>query len=137
MKTEKAIQSEILCGLSDECILFRTNAGQFYQGKKIFIPKKVIEFAAKFGVKLSDSVITFPKIVKGLPKGYTDISGHRISDGRAVYLEVKKHDGVVREEQIHFIETMKGKVRGLLLFPQAQITTNGQSFLVHLIMTQC
>lgn len=39
------------------------------------------------------------KINTGLPKGFPDLSGHRLRDGKAVYLEVKIDDNEPSEEQ--------------------------------------
>jgi hypothetical protein len=43
----------------------------------------------------------------GLPKGFSDLFGHRASDARAFYLEVKTATGRVRPEQLAFIAAMK------------------------------
>lgn len=43
----------------------------------------------------------------GLPKGFSDLFGFRLSDGRAVFIEVKNIMGRVRPEQQNFIEKMR------------------------------
>jgi hypothetical protein len=43
----------------------------------------------------------------GLPKGFSDLFGHRLSDARAFYLEVKTATGRARPEQLAFIAAMK------------------------------
>jgi len=43
----------------------------------------------------------------GLPKGFSDLFGHRLSDARAFYLEVKTTTGRARPEQLAFIAAMK------------------------------
>ena len=43
----------------------------------------------------------------GLPKGFSDLFGHRASDARAFYLEVKTATGRARPEQLAFIAAMK------------------------------
>lgn len=43
----------------------------------------------------------------GLPKGYSDLSGFRKSDGKAIFLEVKNEKGKLRKEQKHFLNTMQ------------------------------
>ena len=43
----------------------------------------------------------------GLPTGFSDIAGHRASDARAFYLEVKTTTGRASKEQLAFIEAMK------------------------------
>ena len=51
----------------------------------------------------------------GVPKGYSDLSGHRKSDGRAFYIETKTETGKLRKEQEHFIKMMKetGAIAGV------------------------
>lgn len=43
----------------------------------------------------------------GLPKGFSDLFGFRLSDGKAVFIEVKNIMGRVRPEQQNFIEKMR------------------------------
>lgn len=43
----------------------------------------------------------------GLPKGFSDLFGFRLSDGKAVFIEVKNIMGRVRPEQKNFIEKMR------------------------------
>ena len=43
----------------------------------------------------------------GLPKGFSDLFGFRIPDGRAFFIEVKAPTGRVRPEQQNFIEQMR------------------------------
>ncbi len=43
----------------------------------------------------------------GLPKGFSDLFGHRASDARAIYLEVKTATGRASKEQLAFIKAMK------------------------------
>ena len=43
----------------------------------------------------------------GLPKGFSDLFGHRASDVRAFYLEIKTTTGRASKEQLAFIEAMK------------------------------
>lgn len=77
MKSEKAIQNEILLALSQNgCKVFRTNAGE---------------------VRTKDG-----RVVKLLPKGFPDIAGFRMSDGKAVFIEVKNERGRLRPEQVVF-----------------------------------
>lgn len=82
MKSEKAIQNEIMLALSQNgCKVFRTNAGE---------------------VKTADG-----RVVKLLPKGFPDIAGFRVSDGKAVFVEVKNEKGQLRAEQIVFGKLLK------------------------------
>lgn len=43
----------------------------------------------------------------GLPKGFSDLFGHRCQDARAFYLEVKNPKGRPSPEQLAFISAMK------------------------------
>jgi len=43
----------------------------------------------------------------GLPEGFSDLFGHRFSDGRIFYIEVKKPGGQIRDKQKIFIKAMK------------------------------
>ena len=43
----------------------------------------------------------------GLPKGFSDLFGHRCSDAKAFYLEVKTATGRARPEQLAFIAAMQ------------------------------
>lgn len=45
----------------------------------------------------------------GLPTGFSDLAGHRASDARAFYIEVKTPTGRLRPEQIAFLDAMKAR----------------------------
>lgn len=51
----------------------------------------------------------------GVPNGYTDLSGFRKSDGKAVFIEVKSATGRPSKDQLHFIKKMKenGAIAGI------------------------
>ena len=55
-------------------------------------------------------------IKTGLPKGFSDLFGHRLSDCRAFYLEVKTATGRPTKEQLAFIAAMKkrGALAGIV-----------------------
>lgn len=95
MKSEHIIQQEIQLYTADEAVLFRTNAGKFWQGKVVWSN----EYQQKVLINL--------KPIIGLPDGYSDLSGVRKSDGKAVFIEVKRADGIVSEEQKNFIAAMR------------------------------
>lgn len=42
----------------------------------------------------------------GTPKGYSDLSGYRLSDGKAFFIEVKTPTGKLRPDQEHFLKQM-------------------------------
>lgn len=82
MNRETVLQNQIICALCENgCVARNHTVGQFY---------------TKYG-----SMVNI-----GNP-GESDIFGHRISDGRAIYLEVKLPGEKPRQNQIDFIEAMK------------------------------
>lgn len=68
--------------MNDIAITFRANVGKF---------------------KLADGRI----LTTGLPEGFSDLFGHRRSDGRMFYIEVKKPGGAIRDNQKKFIKAMR------------------------------
>jgi len=80
--TEHDIQNEIRLALSEIAVTFRANVGKF---------------------KLADGRM----ISTGLPEGFSDLFGHRKSDGRVFYIEVKKPGGKVSDKQKKFIKQMQ------------------------------
>lgn len=90
MTEEHRIQNEIMAACSEYAILFRVNVvrGQSRDGRYIS---------------------------SGVPAGYSDLSGVRFSDGKAVFIEVKKPTGRVSKEQKNFLHQMQkaGAVAGV------------------------
>jgi hypothetical protein len=76
---ESRLVSEVICCLYSRCKLHRVNAGSV---------------RTKEGYRFST----------GVPKGYSDLSGHRRGDGKAVYIECKMPGRKPTPEQIKFIE---------------------------------
>ena len=76
--------------MSDKCVIFRINVGKGYT-----LDGRYFE--------------------TGVPVGFSDLFGVRRSDGRAVFIEVKKPTGRVRPEQKNFIEQMRknGAIAGI------------------------
>ena len=89
--TESELQKRIMVAVSPEVAIFRTPAGQYYQGKLLRTPE--------YGL-----VLTNLRTVKVLHEGFSDLAGFRRSDGRAVLIEVKTKRGRVSKEQESFIE---------------------------------
>lgn len=79
---EQDIQSSIRIALSETCVCFRINVGLYY---------------TKEGGRIST----------GVPNGFSDLFGHRRSDGRAFYIEVKTETGRVRPDQKNFLNQMR------------------------------
>ena len=90
MTQEHKIQNEIRNQTADIAVLFRANVGSGYT----------------YDGRYFDT---------GLPKGFSDLFGVRKSDGKAVFIEVKKKTGRIRPEQKNFIEKMRlcGAVAGI------------------------
>lgn len=77
------IQNKIRLGVNDLAIMFNTSIGST--------------------IKRGDAFIR-----TGLVKGHSDLTGVRRSDGKAIFIEVKKPKGsVVYEEQKNFLKQMK------------------------------
>lgn len=81
MKKEIDVQNSIRLALNPYALVFRANVGS---------------------VRTADGRI----FSTGLPRGYTDLTGFRKSDGKAIFLEVKNEKGKLRADQKHFIEEM-------------------------------
>ena len=80
--TEHDIQNLIRAKCGDIAILFRANVGSWVTKDGRFVST-------------------------GLPVGFPDLFGVRISDGKAVFIEVKKPGGKVRPEQEKFVSRMR------------------------------
>lgn len=83
MKSESDIQNEIRLALNPYAVIFRVNSGK---------------------VRMADGRY----FDTGVPNGYTDLSGFRKSDGKAIFLEVKNAKGKLRDVQEHFAATVEG-----------------------------
>ncbi len=94
-KPESLIQSEIRLALAPHALMFRTNAGEFWQGQRVY--------SREFG----QPVLINLKKIEGLPKGFSDLIGCRRSDGRFVAIECKTAAGAVRPDQIKFLDAMR------------------------------
>lgn len=75
------IQNSIRLALNPYAIVFRTNVGK---------------------VRMADGRF----FDTGLPKGYSDLSGFRKSDGKMFFLEIKAVKGRLRKDQEHFLSEM-------------------------------
>jgi len=78
---EADIQNQIRMALNPYAVIFRVNSGK---------------------VRMQDGRY----FDTGVPNGYTDLSGFRKSDGKAIFLEIKTPKGKLREAQIHFLSQM-------------------------------
>ena len=91
--TEHDIQALIMLELSKYGTVFRTNAGQAYQGARVYSH----EFRQEVLIDL--------RMVHGLPKGFSDLM-LIYKGGRAAFVEVKAPHGRLREDQKNFIDRM-------------------------------
>lgn len=89
MNAETKLQNQIRAGISDIAVTHRINVGTFKVGKRY--------------------------VSTGVRPGFSDIFGHRKSDGKAFYLEVKTEAGVLSEKQEKFLAAMKksGAITGV------------------------
>lgn len=86
---ETDLQNRIRVGISDIAVTHRINVGTFKVGKRF--------------------------VSTGVRPGFSDLFGHRRSDGKAFYLEIKTDKGVVSENQEKFIAAMQktGAIAGV------------------------
>ena len=91
---ESVIQNKIRCSLSSsDRIVFRTNAGSFFQGVEVF------------SKELKKPVLTKLRKIDGLPKGFSDLL--IIDKQGAAFVETKTATGKPTPEQIKFINRMR------------------------------
>ena len=99
MTEEHRIQNEIRAALAPYCVIFRVNVGA---GRT--------EDGRYFST--------------GVPRGFSDLFGVRLSDGRAVFIEVKTPTGRVSAQQSKFIKSMRacGAIAGICRSAEDAIT---------------
>ena len=99
MTEEHRIQNEIRAALAPYCVIFRVNVGA---GRT--------EDGRYFST--------------GVPRGFSDLFGVRLSDGRAVFIEVKTPTGRVSAQQSKFIKSMRacGAIAGICRSVEDAIT---------------
>ena len=106
MTEEHRIQNKIRLALADTCLMFRINVGKGYTPDGRYFDT-------------------------GVPKGFSDLFGVRISDGRAVFIEVKTPQGRPTDQQKNFLETMRknGAIAGVCRSPEeaVQLVTGGRN----------
>jgi len=96
--TEHDIQNSIKIALTPHAIVFRVNVGSG---------------TTKDGRYFST----------GVPPGFPDLFGFRLSDAKIFFIEVKKPGGKIRPQQQHFIELMQsyGAIAGICYTPEAAL----------------
>ena len=93
MKSEKRIQDEIRLALSEFGAVFRTNSGEFWQGKAVYSQ----EFKQRVLINL--------RPVQGLPAGFSDLVF--VGDGMVAFIETKRPGEKPRPEQENFLAAMQ------------------------------
>ncbi len=93
-KTETDIQSKIRVALSDYGVVFRTNSGEFWQGKVVY------------SKEFHQNVLIDLRRVQGLPKGFPDLIFFGF-DGIPAFIEVKKPKKNRTPEQENFAQLMQ------------------------------
>lgn len=91
--TEHELQNRIRVALSEHGVVFRTNAGAFWQGKRLWSQEH------------GGYVLTALSRVEGLPEGFSDLLF--VDERGCAFIEVKNKNGKLRESQKNFIERMK------------------------------
>lgn len=94
MTREHILMNEIMIALSPYGSVFRMNAGDFWQGKRVY------------SKEFSQNVLVDLRRIQGLPRGFSDLLFVG-KDGTVAFLEVKTDAGKPTEEQLKFIEHMK------------------------------
>ncbi len=97
--TENELQKRIMVAVSPYATIFRSPAGQYYQGKK--------KNTAEYGQILTDL-----RVIKVLCTGFPDLVGYHRQTGKIVLIEVKTKQGRASKEQHQFIE--KARAAGCL-----------------------
>lgn len=91
--TEHELQNRIRVALSEHGMVFRTNAGSFWQGKRVW------------SRELCQQVLTDLQRIEGLPEGFPDLL---FVDGRGcAFIEVKAPGGRLRKEQKNFLDRVQ------------------------------
>lgn len=90
MQPESSVQSKIRIALSEHGLVFRTNAGEFWQGKLVYSR----EFKQNCLINL--------RKVQGLPQGFSDILF--VGDSYVAFIECKNSTGALRTRQQNFLD---------------------------------
>lgn len=91
--TEHELQNRIRVALSARGLVFRTNAGAFWQGRRVW------------SRELGQPVLADLQRIEGLPEGFPDLL---YLDGRGcAFIEVKAAKGRLREEQKNFLDRVR------------------------------
>ena len=90
---EHELQNRIRVALSAYGMVFRTNAGSFWQGRRVW------------SKELSQSVLAELQKIEGLPEGFPDLLF--VDERGCAFIEVKTPTGRLRKEQKNFLDRMQ------------------------------
>ena len=90
---EQDLQNKIRVALSDYGVIFRTNAGKYWQGKRVWCEQ------------FNEYVLRDIRPVIGLPVGFSDTLF--VGKDKVAFIEIKTPKGRVRPEQENFINVMR------------------------------
>ncbi len=91
--TEQDIQNKIRLALSQYGTVFRTNAGEFWQGE------------LRYSREFKQRVLINLRKIEGLPKGFPDLLF--LGQGQAAFIECKTGTGKLSEEQRRFASLLQ------------------------------
>jgi len=90
---ESKIQNQIRCELSKQGRVFRTNSGEFWQGKVVY------------SKEFNKPVLINLRRVDGLPAGFSDLLF--VAPSKVAFIETKNESGRLRPEQKNFLNLMR------------------------------
>ena len=90
---EQELQNLIRLELSKYGVVFRTNAGKFWQGKRVW------------SNEFNQYVLIDVRSIAGLPEGFSDTLF--VGKDKVAFIEIKTPKGRVRDKQKNFIEVMR------------------------------
>lgn len=90
---EQDLQNRIRVALSEYGVIFRTNAGKYWQGKRVWCEQ------------FNEYVLRDIRPVIGLPVGFSDTLF--VGKDKVAFIEIKTPRGRVRPEQKNFIKVMR------------------------------
>lgn len=90
---EQDLQNRIRVALSEYGVIFRTNAGKYWQGKRVWCEQ------------FNEYVLRDIRPVIGLPVGFSDTLF--VGKDKVAFIEIKTPRGRVRPEQENFIKVMR------------------------------
>lgn len=91
--TEHELQNQIRVALSQYGLVFRTNSGAFWQGRRVYVPE------------LGGMVLTDLSRIEGLPEGFSDLLF--VDAHGCAFIEVKAKGGRLSAAQKKFLDRVQ------------------------------